>query len=141
MICHFFQMQIIYICPVCTFTRCHGHTTYQDWPSRRYWSMARSSHRTCSFKKCVLKNFAKFTGKHLCQSLFFKKETLAQVFSCEFGKIFKNTFSTEHLWETAFVWQHSQHYSSSIMQLHLILTAKVWNIFKSWSCSNYLWLD
>ena len=43
-------------------------------------------------KKGVLKNFAKFTGKHLCQSLFFKKETLAQMFSCEFCKIFKSTF-------------------------------------------------
>ena len=50
---------------------------------------------SCYMKKGVLKNLAKFTGKHLCQSLFFnkvagqacnfiKKETLAQVFSCEF---------------------------------------------------------
>ena len=54
-------------------------------------------------KKGVLKNFAKIVGKHLCQSLFFKKvaglrpatllknETLAQVFSCEFCEISKNT--------------------------------------------------
>ena len=27
--------------------------------------------RSCSVKNGVLKNFAKFTGKHLCQSLFF----------------------------------------------------------------------
>ena len=27
------------------------------------------------YKKCALKNFAKFTGKHLCQSLFFNKVT------------------------------------------------------------------
>ena len=33
----------------------------------------RSSHRRCSVRKGVLKNFAKFTGKHLCQSLFFNK--------------------------------------------------------------------
>ena len=33
----------------------------------------RSSHRRCSVKKGVLRNFAKFTGKHLCQSLFFNK--------------------------------------------------------------------
>ena len=40
----------------------------------------------------TLRNFAKFTGKHLCQSLFFnKKETLAQVLSCEFCQIFNNT--------------------------------------------------
>ena len=31
----------------------------------------RSSHRRCSVKKGVLRNFTKFTGKHLCQSLFF----------------------------------------------------------------------
>ena len=35
--------------------------------------ICRSSHRRCSVKKGVLKNFAKFTGKHLCQSLFFNK--------------------------------------------------------------------
>ena len=55
----------------------------------------------CSVKRCskgVLRNFAKFTGKRLCQSLFFNKvaglrpkscnfiknETMAQVFSYEF---------------------------------------------------------
>ena len=32
-----------------------------------------------------------------------KKEVLAQVFSCEFEEIFKNTFFTEHLRVTAFV--------------------------------------
>ena len=47
------------------------------------------------YEKGVLKNFAKFIGKYLCQSLFFikvalsacnfiKKATLTQVFSCEF---------------------------------------------------------
>ena len=33
----------------------------------------RSSQRRCSLKKGVLKNFAKFTGKHLCQSQFFNE--------------------------------------------------------------------
>ena len=27
----------------------------------------------CSMKTGVLRNFTKFTGKHLCQSLFFNK--------------------------------------------------------------------
>ena len=47
--------------------------------------------------KGVLRNFAKFTGKHLLQSLFFNKvagvrpaTVLEKVFSCEFGKISKN---------------------------------------------------
>ena len=30
-------------------------------------------HRKCSVKKGALINLAKFTGKHLCQSLFFNK--------------------------------------------------------------------
>ena len=41
-------------------------------------------------KKGVLKDFTKFTGKHLFQSL--KKETLVQLFSCEFCEISKNAF-------------------------------------------------
>ena len=34
---------------------------------------------------------------------FIKKDTLTQVFFCEFCEIFKNTFFTEHLQTTAFV--------------------------------------
>ena len=36
-------------------------------------ALFRSSHQKCSIKKGVLKNFTKFKGKHLCQSLFFNK--------------------------------------------------------------------
>ena len=69
--------------------------------------MSRSSHQRCSLRKDVLRNFAKFKDKHLCLSLFFnsnfiKKESLAQIFFCEFCEISKNTFFTEHLWATAF---------------------------------------
>ena len=35
---------------------------------------------------------------HLMESLL--EKTLAQVFSCEFCEISKDTFSTEHLWTT-----------------------------------------
>ena len=34
-----------------------------------------SSHRRSSVKKGVIRNFAKFTGKHLCHILFFNKVT------------------------------------------------------------------
>ena len=34
---------------------------------------SRSSHQRCSVRKVVLRNLAKFTGKHLCQRLFFNK--------------------------------------------------------------------
>ena len=33
----------------------------------------RSSHKRCSVKKVFLENSQKFTGKHLCQNLFFNK--------------------------------------------------------------------
>ena len=66
----------------------------------------RSSHRSCPIKNFVLKNFAKFTGKYAGVSFsacnFIKKETLAQVFSCEFWERFKNPFFTEYLRVTAF---------------------------------------
>ena len=35
--------------------------------------VVRSIHRRCSVRKGVLRNFTKFTGKHLCQSLFFNE--------------------------------------------------------------------
>ena len=66
----------------------------------------RTGHRKYSVRKGVLRNFAKFTGKHLVQNLFFNKvaglslvknKTLAQVFFCEFCEISKNIFFTEHL--------------------------------------------
>ena len=64
----------------------------------------RSSRPDVFCKKGVLRNFGKFTGKDLCQSLCFNKvagqacnfikiKTLAQFFSCEFCEISKKTFS------------------------------------------------
>ena len=37
------------------------------------YSNTRNSHQRCSIIKDVLVNFAKLSGKHLCQSLFLKK--------------------------------------------------------------------
>ena len=36
-------------------------------------TISRSRHRRCSIIKVVLKDLAKFTGRYLCQSLFFNK--------------------------------------------------------------------
>ena len=35
--------------------------------------ISRSSHQKCSIKEGVIRNFVKFTGKHMCQSIFFNK--------------------------------------------------------------------
>ena len=53
-------------------------------------STFRSSFPEAFCKKAVAENFANITGKHLCQSL---EETAAQLLSCEFCKVFKNSFS------------------------------------------------
>ena len=39
----------------------------------KYHLLYRSSQRRCSVREGVLRNFAKFLGKHLCQSVFFSK--------------------------------------------------------------------
>ena len=52
-------------------------------------------------KVAVLQVWRTFANDCICSCLFIKKETLTQVFSCEFCKIFKNTFFTELLRTTA----------------------------------------
>ena len=67
--------------------------------------------------KGVLRNVAKLTGKHLCQSLFFNKETLAQVFSREFCEISKYTFFKQHFRTTASAQAHSSVFVSSMSNI------------------------
>ena len=66
--------------------------------------------RRCSIKKGVLRNFAKFTGKHLCQSLFFnkvaglrpasllKKRHWHGCFPVNFAKFLRTLFYIYYLW-------------------------------------------
>ena len=52
----------------------------QFWMRNRFKKeLFRSSRPEMSCKKGVLKNFAKFTGKYLCQSLFFN-EVVGEIF-------------------------------------------------------------
>ena len=71
----------------------------------------RSSHQRCSLRKGVIRNFAKFTGKHLCQSLFFykvagqglrpasllKKRLWHRCFPVDFAKFLRTPFSQNTL--------------------------------------------
>ena len=75
------------------------------------------SHRNQSIdllsKKGVFRNFTKFIGKHLCQSLLFnkvsglrtatllKRRLRHRCFPVNLAKFLKNTFFTEHLRTTA----------------------------------------
>ena len=86
------------------------NSIYQDmlhFLMRMKWF--RSSHQRCSIKKSVLRNFVKFTGKHLCQSLFFdkvaglrpatllKKRLWHRCFPVNFATFVRTPFLTEHL--------------------------------------------
>ena len=73
---------------------------------KRLFGNVSSSRPEVFCKKGTLKNFAKFTGKRLCWSLFYnniaglspeacnfiKIEILTQVLSCKFCEVVKNTF-------------------------------------------------
>ena len=92
----------------------------------------RSSYRRCSVKNVFRKKFAKFTRKHLCLRLILiklhaygcKKETPAQVFSCEFGEISKSTFFTEHLRTNAFVFSFSEAATGGVLWKKVFLKIK-----------------
>ena len=63
----------------------------------------RSSRPIVFCKKSVFKNLAKFTRKHLCQSLFLTKVpllalTLRRCFYVDFAKFLRTPFCIEHLW-------------------------------------------
>ena len=72
--------------------------------------IVRSSRPEVFCKKGVLRNFTKFTGKHLCQSPFFNKveglrpSTLLKMrlwhrcFPVNFVKFLRTPFFIEHLW-------------------------------------------
>ena len=72
--------------------------------------MDKSSCRRCSVRKGVLRNFAKFAGKHLCQSLFFnkvadlrpatllKKRLWHRCFSVKFVKFLRTPFLQNTPW-------------------------------------------
>ena len=73
--------------------------------------ISKSSHQTCFVNKVFLE-ISQNSQENTCARdsvlivaggacNFIKKESLAQVFSCEFCEIFKNAFFTEHVWATA----------------------------------------
>ena len=73
------------------FTLCHFAVSMQ----------CRSSRTEVFCKKCALRNVAKFTGKHLCQSLFratlLRRRLWHRCFSVNFAKFLRTLFLTEHL--------------------------------------------
>ena len=80
----------------------------------RKFEIDRNSHHRCSVKKIFLEN-SQNSQENTCARVsfliklqachFIRKQTLAQVFSCEFCEFSKNTFFTEHLWWLLLDWK------------------------------------
>ena len=88
---------------------CDGNFLRKLWTTIKKldYSCFRISRPEVFCKKDVLRNFAKFTGKHLCQSLCFNKvrpATLLKMrlwnrcFPVNFAKFLRTHFFIEHLW-------------------------------------------
>ena len=85
----------------------------------------RSSRPEVFCKKGILRNFSKFTGKHLCQSLLFnnvaglrpatlfKKRLWHRCFPVNFAKFLRTPFFIEHLW-WLLLYTHSARLESEI---------------------------
>ena len=97
--------------------------------------------RKCStellvFSKGVLKNFANFTGKHLCRvkcepksliypyslHLQYKKDSCTQLFFSGFSRNFQNTFLLEHSWASASDFIFDIFKSNKYMKVSFLLT-------------------
>ena len=97
----------------------------------------RRSHQRCSVRKGVLRNFKKFTGKHLCQNLFsnkvaarpatsLKKRLWHRCFPVNFAKFLRTPFFIENLW-----WLLLQIFLSSVYWYNLFR----WRFFLP--CNNW----
>ena len=110
----------------------------------------RSSHPEVFCKKDVLKNLTEFTGKHLCQSLFFnkvaglklatllKKRLWQRYFPVNFVKFLRKPISTENLWWLLLSLKLQNNYSSKLSKITVMSLAisavflflfPVWNTF------------
>ena len=94
---------------VSTLLMCFNESSRASWNSNKIPIFYRSSRPEVFYKKGVLRNFVNFTGKHLCQSLFFNKvaglrpATLLKnrlwhrCFPVNFAKFLRTLFFTEYL--------------------------------------------
>ena len=80
------------------------------WFQRLGSNFTRGRHRRCFIEEGVFK-ISQYSHENICVRVSFwaatllKKRLWHRGFSCEFCKIFKNTFFTEHLWMTPSILQ------------------------------------
>ena len=93
-------------------------------------------HRIADAVKGVVKNFANFTGKHLCWvkcepktliylcnlRLHFKRDSCTQLFFTEFCRVFKNNFLLEPSWASASDFIFNIFKSNKYLKVSFLLT-------------------
>ena len=79
---------------LCLFLRNHCLEVWKKLLVEIFLGPCRSSHGRCSVRKGVPRNFAKFTGKHLCQTptILLKKRLRLRCFPVSFAKFLSTPF-------------------------------------------------
>ena len=122
--------------------------SFQKCRSSRSQMFFRSSRPEMFCKKAVLRDFPKFTGKHLCQSLFitkvgvqgrqfYLKRTLAQVFPVNFAKFGRTPFLTEHLWWLLLVLQNRCSYKFPDIHQKISVLKSLFNTVRDLKAHNF----
>ena len=98
-------------------------------------SYCRSSHQRCSIKKGILRNFTKFTGERLCQSLFFNKvaglhpwKRQKTRFSDVFRKCSPATLLKTRFWYRCFPVNFVKFLRTSFFHRTLLVVVSVFNL-------------
>ena len=100
----------------------------------------RQSHRRCSLKDVVLKNFAIFSEKHQCWTLFLIKlqsfkRLLHRYFPVNIAKLFQNTYFKENLPTAASI---SSNRTKIITEYITLLEFKDWNFSKQFRIGQHM---
>ena len=92
------------------------------------FGICRSSHRRCSVKKGVVRNFATFTGQHLCQSLFFNKVAGLRPTTLLKNRLWHRSFpvNSGKFWRTPFLQNTSERLLPSLGPAQVQLRSITW---------------
>ena len=117
--------------------------SFQKCRSSRSQMFFRSSRPEMFCKKAVLRDFPKFTRKHLCQSLFirsatlFKKRPCSLVFPVNFAKFGRTPFLTEHLWWLLLVLQNRCFYKTPDIHQKISVLKSLFNTVRGLKAHNF----
>ena len=103
------------------------------------------------YRKGVFRNFAKFSGKHLCKNLFinkvaglslsmqlyWKKRFLHRCFPVNFVKFLRTSFLTEHLWWLFLVLQHRCSYKFLDIHKKILVLRSLFNTVRDLKACNF----